>query len=35
VLPQIDLHGPKLTRKLTTEWYATRVDERFERCLNR
>lgn len=35
VLPQIELHGPKLSRKLTTEWYANRVNERFERCLNR
>lgn len=35
VVPQIELHGPKLTRKLTTEWYANRVNERFERCLNR
>ena len=35
LVPQIELHGPKLTRKLTTEWYANRVNERFERCLNR
>jgi hypothetical protein len=34
-VPHIELHGPKLTRKLTTEWYANRVNERFERCLNR
>lgn len=32
-IPQIDLHGPKITRKLTTEWYANRVDQRFEQCL--
>jgi hypothetical protein len=32
MLPQIELHGPKITRKLTTEWYAHRVDERFQRC---
>lgn len=32
MVPQIELHGPKLTRKLTTAWYARRVDERFERC---
>ncbi|MDB6084021.1 MAG: lipoprotein [Gammaproteobacteria bacterium] len=35
IIPHIDLHGPKITRKLTTEWYANRVNQRFERCLNR
>jgi hypothetical protein len=34
VLPRIDLEGPKLTRKLTTSWYAHRVEGRYERCLN-
>lgn len=34
-VPRIELHGPKLTRKLTTAWYAARVNERFERCLAR
>lgn len=32
MVPQIELHGPKITRKLTTEWYARRVNERFQRC---
>ena len=32
---RLNCMGPKLTRKLTTEWYANRVNERFERCLNR
>jgi hypothetical protein len=34
-VPQIDLHGPKISRKLTTEWYANRVNDRFLRCLSR
>lgn len=34
-MPRIDLQSPKITRKLTTEWFATRVQERYQRCINR
>jgi hypothetical protein len=32
MVPRIQLESPKITRKLTTEWFARRVDERFGRC---
>jgi hypothetical protein len=34
-IPRIRLEGPKLSRALTTEWYARRVDGRFQTCLAR
>ncbi|MEP6609922.1 MAG: DUF1615 domain-containing protein [Burkholderiaceae bacterium] len=33
VLPQIALHSPKITRNLTTDWFANRVEGRYQTCL--
>lgn len=35
VLPKIVLKSPKITRQLTTEWFANRVDERHRQCMAR
>lgn len=35
VMPRITLESPKITRKLTTEWFATRVDRRYRQCMAR
>ena len=34
-LPSIRLDSPKITRKLTTEWFANRVETRYRRCMAR
>ena len=35
LVPGIALQSPKITRKLTTAWFANRVDERYQRCVKR
>lgn len=34
VMPRIRLESPKITRKLTTEWFANRVQSRYQTCVN-
>jgi hypothetical protein len=35
VVPSIRLSSPKITRELTTEWFAHRVQSRYESCMQR
>jgi len=35
IIPQIVLISPKFTHQLTTEWFARRVDGRYEKCMQR
>ncbi len=34
VIPSIKLHSPKITRKLTTAWFADRVNQHYQSCLD-
>jgi len=34
-MPQIDLHSPKISRKLTTQWFADKVNVRYQGCMAR
>lgn len=35
VVPRIAVKSPKFKRRLSTEWFAGRVDDRYQRCLSR
>lgn len=35
MIPGITLDSPKITRELTTGWFATRVNDRYQRCMVR
>jgi hypothetical protein len=35
MVPAIALRGPKISRSLSTEWFARRVEERQTKCLAR
>jgi hypothetical protein len=35
MIPSIRLDSPKITRKLTTAWFAERVDARYQSCMRR
>lgn len=34
IMPQVVISGPKLSRDYNTNWFATRVNQRYTRCIN-
>lgn len=34
IMPQVKITGPKISRDLNTNWYATRVEKRYQTCLS-
>jgi hypothetical protein len=35
IMPQVVISGPKLSRDYNTNWYATRVNGRYQTCMQR
>ncbi len=35
IMPQVTISGPKLSRDHNTQWYATNVDRRYQRCMTK
>lgn len=35
IMPEVVITGPKLSRDYNTNWFATRVDGRYQRCMNK
>ena len=35
IMPEVTISGPKLSRDYNTNWYASRVNGRYETCMQR